>query len=196
MDPLTTVNYTVDYTGVSIIFYPRTFSNNAINNLTFVFSSPSGLFESYGYNISFPGGFESFDDNNAVGEEDTVQINISGAVFLSTVNITTFYKSELESDYRVYHYQYLIEGYSSANYTFVDLKNRDFGMGQLEKVLLAIGVLIVVFAIASLSAGILAGVGITILLFAMFTYLGYIPLWGTIISVFVLFILLAMRSSR
>lgn len=191
----TSLNNTQDFAGISVIFYPKTFINAVNNNITFVFSSPDGLLEDYGYNISYPGGSGTFSDNNAYGSVDLINFTISGASFLSLVNITTWYKSSMETEYRVYNYGYLIEGYSS-NYTFVDLKNRDFGLGTLEKVMISTLIIIILFAVASLTAGVLVGMAISIFLFILFTWLGYIPLWGSIIAIFVGFIIMATRSSR
>jgi len=184
----------LDYSGVSINFNPKIFYNNAKNNLTFYFSSPGGLFQSYGYNISYPGGFYYNTGTNAVGENFDFNISIASAGLFDTVNITYYYDVTTD-DFKYYKQSYSIHGaVSLGNNTYYDNLAEDYGLGVFERLLIATLIMLIVGGVVSLLGGAIPGLIVSLLGMGIFTFLGFVPIWVFLIYATGGFILMTKYS--
>jgi len=194
MDRNVTVSQPWDFAGISVNYYPTDFRNNETNNVTFFIASPDGSLESYGILIVYPGGSVNQSGNNSIGDEFTLEFNITGAVFGDTVDITFWYDTVF-SDNKSFFNAYLVDGFNASEYTFVKNKDKTYGMGILERA-----------GITVLAAGAVAGMAyfatgpIGALVFGIFVegvaaYIGFIPLWLVLIPTLIAFMLILNRSS-
>ena len=107
------------------------------------------------------------------------------------LTVTITYHTPLTGT-RTFTDQYRIEGTNTT--TITALKDRDFGMGLLDKLLVATLMIGLLAGIFGMVLGGLAALLVAILFFGFFTYIGFIPLWGAAISVILGFLLLARKG--
>jgi len=194
MNKETSITTAPAYQGVSIIISPSQYYNDQQNNFTITFNSPNGTLTAYNYNITFPGGSVADSGVNAYGGTFSSDVNITGAGWLDTVNLTYGYDTSIgtpKSHYKLYSIidPTLDEG------LFIKNMDNDYGLGIFERILATMIVVIIVTGIISLLAGILVGMPIGLIIMGYFTIIGFMPLWATLPSLFVAFIILATRSS-
>ncbi|RKZ03352.1 hypothetical protein DRQ25_17855 [Candidatus Fermentibacteria bacterium] len=176
---------TEDYSRVDVTIYntPQQFVNEQGNNFTLTFGSATGTLESYGYTLTFPGGSSAGAGVSANGETFAYTANITGASFGDRVNLTYWYDS-IFNDNTTYTQLYLIDG-APQNGTAAKLKTDSYGMGAVEKGLLAMFiVLLVAFAFAVFGVP-LIGVVAGLFLQAYFTYIGYLNIWFVVPSILI-----------
>jgi len=185
---------TQDYAGVTLIYYPKTFYNNKSNNLTFIINAPNGELVSYGINITYPGGIVSLTGNNAIGGNLYPNFTITNAGIFSTINITYWYDTTL-AEPKYFSDAYFISGALNENTTFINLKNQDYGLGSLDKMLI-----VIFFVIIGAGMAYLAGAGNFALVFGLFIYvyfvaIGFLPLWSVLIALMIGFIFILGREA-
>jgi hypothetical protein len=171
-----------DYDQVSVVFYPKTFTNNAVNNFTFLISSPTGTLVNYAYTIKYPNGSNTSSGILSTGETLQTLFTITNATLFSTVNLSFNYTSTING-FKQFSGQYAITGGSiGGNNTIDNLRNNHYSMGLLERAFL---VMIVVVIGAGFAYG-LAGIGgsllIGLIIMGISVYLGFLPIASIVIS--------------
>ena len=186
---------TIDQTQtLSIDITPTVFKNNEINNLTFYISSTTGSLQLYGVNVTYPGGSNNWSGSNANGGTVTFSLNITGATILDTVNITYYYDTVL-GDLVTKNVRYTILNATGTG-TYSSNLGEDYGLGDLEKVFIAVLIIIIVAGLGTMIGGGLIGGVLGLLLAGFFSYIGFIPLLALILMVVVGFVLITRRSSE
>ena len=194
LSPTTVLTEAPDYTGVTVLFNPKAYTENASTPFTIQFSSPDGLFTSYSYTVSYPGGSDTDSGSSGTGETFTATLNINPVTLTEYVNITYTYDTSI-SEPKTFLYQYIVQG-TAGNYSFLQaLKDDGYGMGDLEKMLVATGVVIIVGGMSTLLAGSLIGASIAMALFAFFYFLGFYSLWAVLITFLLGVLIISRRSS-
>jgi hypothetical protein len=182
IDRISSLNNTLNYGLISIVYYPKTFYNNQTNTLTFQISSPQGVLTAYGISIKAPGGNTSAQGNNAIGETFNLAFNITGATLFDRVNISYNYTSTIGGT-KTYYLEYEIIGTGiGGNYTIAGIKTKDYGLGAFEKALLATLALVFIAGFAFLLAGTAGAIAAGLLIMGISVYLGFLPLWSVVIS--------------
>jgi len=191
MTPIASTDMDADYEQVNIVYYPYYFFNNAQNNLTFLFASPNGVLESYGFNASFPGGSVQMNGSNSIGEDFNIDLNITGALLLDTVNITYWYDSTI-GDYKEFSATYgIIGGTNVLNNTISYIRAGEIAnLGAFEKALIGIFFIMILVGLAFMLGGLQVSSVVLMLGFGLFAWLGFFPLWGVLPALLVAFILI------
>lgn len=179
-----------DFAGVSVVKTLPQFANG-LNNISFRFISPSGIFTFYSLNVSYDGGSNYTSDVNAYGGNLDLTLNISGANFGDFVTIVYTYNVPA-SGLKTFTEYYEIVG-EIGNMTIGGQKNQDYGLGELEKSLIGTGAVIITVGIATLYAGMFAGAIIGLFVMAIMHIQGFIPLWAFIISMVMVVMLIIWR---
>ena len=194
LEKITTINDTIDHQKVYIDFTPKRYYNDAQNNFSIFFASPTGLFESYSYNLTFPGGTIAGSGVNANGENFVGTVNITGAGFFDKINVSYTYDITI-GDERTFKYVYYIDGSDQGNNTFIENEDETYGMGIFERVLIATMMAIVIGGSVSLVMGAVPGLVVALLFMGIFTQIGFYPLWLFLISALVGFVLIVKYGS-
>lgn len=194
LDRTVNLNNTLNYGLVTIVYYPKQFFNNRINNLTFIITSPEGVLTNYKIGINTVPGSNGTSGSNAIGETFNLGFNISNATLYDRVNIT-FNFTSTTGGFQKFFLQYEIIGAGTvSNYTISNLRNKDYGLGTFEKVLMVM----IATAILSGFAFMLLGAGgsliIGLLTLNISVYLGFLPLWSVIIPDLIGFVLIIAVS--
>lgn len=181
LDKTASLNNTLDYGSVNIALYPKTFYNNRANGITFTITSPEGVLTNYRISIKAPGGSNSTTGSNAIGETFTLNFNITNATIFDRVNITYNYTSTM-GGIKIYRFQYEIIGAGNVgNYTIANLKNREYGLGTFEKVLLVMVGMVIIVGFAFMLTGTAGALVIGLICLNVSVYLGFLPYWSVII---------------
>ena len=193
LDRLVSQNQTAQLSDVSIAYTPK--SAYAFNNQSVVIyvSSPNGILLNYFVVLNYSGSYACKGGSNAYGELINLSLNITNASITDKVRLYIEYNTTLGNRFNFTYYLPIVGGYTGTN-TFEDLRNRDYGLGWLERVLIATGIIIIVAGMVFLIAGGLPALGIGVLLMGFFMYINFIPLWGLLISAFVGIILLSRQQ--
>lgn len=188
-DTASYLNNTLDYAGLSLIVTPRTFYNQQQNNVTYIIASPNGTLTQYGINITYPNATSTYvniDDAgiNANGETLELAFNISTNNIYDTVNITYSYTTT-NTGYREYGpFSYSIQNVTSTGLLTSNC-SEDYGMGGLERTIIAI---IIILVIAGVTAPVLGAEAAGLLALFMLGFLVkicFVPWWAAAISVLV-----------
>lgn len=191
LSKVTTLDDDDDYLGVFVTWTPKTFYANQSNSFTWQIYSGDGALENYEYNLTYPGGQLTGSGSNALGQNFyTPEFNITDTATGEYINLTYCYKSTLGASARCYSTRYNIEGVYGA-YSWVANKNNTFGMDLWLRVLIATLVVVVVAGLITFVAGAIPGVAVGLILWGLFAFQGFIPLWGILPSIFVGFVLIA-----
>ena len=71
-------NYSVDFDGIGIIYSPTQFVNEKNVTFNYLITSPDGLLTDYSIKLTYPGGSDFAEGNNAIGEQLTADVNLTG----------------------------------------------------------------------------------------------------------------------
>jgi hypothetical protein len=160
---------------VSVDFTPKFFVEEE-NNFTIFFNSPEGRFSEYGFLLTFPTGNYSYHGTNAIGETKTITINIYGAKFLDTVTLTYYYVV-VGGEMRSYSFNFPIKDVATPN-TFFDNVNQDYDLNIFERLLIVTLTILLIGGISIITAGQQLGGVVILMLFGLFSFIGFIPVWG------------------
>jgi len=187
----------IDYFGVVAIHSPHQFFNDREHELTFLFSSPEGILESYGFNISYLNGSiitQSRSGTNAQGESWDLKINISDAEITDRVVISWYYDSTL-GGLREFRQIYTINDYTPNSGTWLYNQRETYGMGLLERVLICVLIAIIVGGFLTLVAGAEIGGGVGLMVMGFIAYVLAINVFLILLSLLIGFFIIARRSS-
>lgn len=179
------INYSQDFDGIGLIYAPGIFENNHNTSFNFIFSSPLGTLIDYGFTLTYPGG-SSFDNGtNAIGEQLTAWVNISGANIFDTVELEYYYTTTLAGTrtFRVYLPISFING--TGNFSFISNKDLTYGLGIFERVLIATIIILIVVGISTMVGQSVAGLAMGLFVYGYIVYIGFIPLWSILPSMFI-----------
>lgn len=177
---------TPEYQKASIFYTPSRYSNNLNNSITFTFSSVSGSFVSYGYDITFNGTTISDTGSNAIGGTFNNSLEILNAVYGDYVEVN--YTYTLSDDTIVTRsYIYYIFDTETENYLFTNVGD-DYGMGFFERLLLITILIVIMGGTAYIFGGIVASGVVILIILAYFISISFISAWVLIPSmVFITF---------
>lgn len=195
LDPDTEQDSTYDYEQLSIIYYPKTFINNQINNFHYTISSPTGSLTNYSVRLIAPGDDQYETGALANGQSYTIPLNITGATFYDRVNLTYTYTTTTGGSH-TFRFALEIINTGEANGTIIKLKESDYGLGLFETGLLATLAIVVAVGLSYALVGMGGALLLGLLMQGIAVYLGFLPLASILISVFIGILLLIAVSTK
>lgn len=188
-----TINYTQDYDKLSILYSPTSFQDGNTTTFNFIIASPEGTLISYGFNLTYPGGFNSSSGVNSIGEQLTISATLVNSSSWDVVTLNYYYTDTL-SGLRTFTITMPIWDIGSGNMTFYDNKVNDFGLGVFERMLIITIAVIFIVGIATLVGQPIPGLALGLLALGYFVYLGFIPIWSVLITMFIGVMFLIWKS--
>ena len=185
MEKTSPLNYTVDYDDISIIYSPQVFNNNANTTLNFLISSPEGKLISYSIRLTYPGGTGSDSGTNAIGEQMSAPVNIVGATRWDRVTLEYNYTTTLSGLRTFTQYLSINTNATASENTWMANKDRTFGLGLFERVLIVTIIIIFTAGISTLVGQPLPGMILGIFLFGFMVFIGFIPIWSVLPSIMI-----------
>jgi len=194
METSTLFNYSFNLDDIAIVYGPHTFNNSKPTTFTFLINSPYGSLTNYGINLTYPGGSNYLTGSNAIGGALIGVVNISNATVFDVVRLEYFYTTTIAGQ-RNFTDQFTItfpDG--TGTLTFMANKDKTFGLGIFERILIATLIAIFVVGIASLIGQPLPGFALNMFLQSYLTYIGFIPIWITLPSLLLGMMILIWKS--
>lgn len=200
MTKITLVNFSQDFSDVSLDFSPKSFISGENETFNFIIASPSGKLMLYGFSLSY------YDDSgnpitisqngiNAIGGQLFTNLSPTARDIYDTVNLNYYYVSTVDGQYRNFTALFPYYGISTINNgTMGQNRDKTYGLGLLERILIVTISVIFVVGIATLIGQPIGGVVLSLFLFGFYTYTGFIPFWIIAISMFGGFMLLLWKS--
>lgn len=179
------------YTDASVSFMPNNFKNNANNVFNITFFSSNGTLTAYGFNLSWSGGSVAGTGNSSNGQQFNNFFTIGNTGYGQKANLTYFYNST-SAGYLAFSTQ--LEIYSNQTGLFMQNKDKTYGMGLFERVLIVTIITFFIVGIGATAAGLGAGLMLGMLIIGFFLYIGLIPIQAFVISLVVGFMLLAFSG--
>lgn len=190
-----TVDKELGLFDVNIVYLPNIFYNEQNNSFSITFSSVTGVLQTYGYQLDHLSGSIGGIGSNANGQSfDTGDFLVTGAQYGDYINLTYWYDSTLGEN-KSYTQQFYIEG-AANNQTIGYNKNYDYGMGTLEKILVAIGITLVFAGVLTLFGNALIGLAGGLLTIGIFTYMDFLSIWIVLPTFVIAVLILIGRSSQ
>jgi len=182
-----------DYQGVSIIYDPYSYKNNFNNTFIFIIQSPAGELSYYGYNITTPTELVTNAGTNAIGGQLSSTIEVTGADYYDKVIIDYWYYTSL-SGRRDFKVSFPIIDIEEGNNTFISNRDKKYGLGLLERVLIVTIIAIFVIGIATLVGKPIEGMGLALFVLGYMAYIGFIEKWAVLVSIVVGVFFLSWKS--
>lgn len=182
-----TITYYTDH-------YPQWFLNDNNTTFTITFGSANGSLESYGFLVTYPGGSNSSTGANAIGGTFLATLEITGAASTDRVNLTYWYNSVFGEN-KTYSRSFYIDGAADSG-TLFKARTTDFGLGSLEKILIAVITIILVAGLLTLVGSPVFGIMAGLLTAGFFVYIGFLSIWVAAPTFFVGLLLFMRRSSE
>ncbi len=176
------INESQDYDQIALVYAPFLFYEGQDNNFTFLISSPYGELISYGYDLTFPGGTASNSDSNSLGSQLYNNFTIAGASIYDTVKVDYYYESSFAGRRSFTSYYPIVVEESKGNNTMIANRDKTYGLGIFERIFFAVFIVILVVGIATLIGQPIPGMGMGLLIYGYFVYIGMVPLWSVLIS--------------
>jgi hypothetical protein len=169
---------------VSVNFMPKYFNKGA-NNFTIFFNSPEGRFSNYGFNLTYPGETYSYSNNNAVGESKLVSVVIDDEIaeYGDYVTLIYFY-TVVGGQEQSFEFRLPIRDLAS-DLTIFDNLNNKYDLNAFEKLIIMTLIIILVGGISILTAGQQTGGVVIMMLFGLFSFMGFVPVWTIAIIILV-----------
>ena len=187
------LDYSQDFDGISYVYAPSTFKNNTVTNFSILIASPTGSLISYGFNISFPGGSYADSGVNALGEQLTGLVNVTGANIFDVVTLNYYYEST-NSGLREYTVLLPITFGNSTDHTFLSNNDNTFGLTAFERIFIITIIVLIVVGISAIIGAIIPGLFLGLFIFAYCVFIGFIPIWSILPTMFVGFFYLVWKS--
>lgn len=177
INKILSLNNTLDYDQVIISISPTTYEMGT-NVFTIMFYSPYDNLITYGYNLSYPTGVAGGSGTSTSGESFSRAFNVTPQPF-DTVTLNYFYQSDV-SGFKNFTVSYPINYINNNTYnmTMMSNKNKTYGLGLLERILIATMLILLVVGLGTLYGKALPSLVIGILLWGYFSYIGFIPFWA------------------
>jgi len=185
MSKVNLLNYSVDFDGIDIIFNPQTFYNNQLNNFTFIISSPGGSLISYGITLTYPTGTDTTSGTNAIGGQLFKAFTITNAAAFDTVTLNYYYETTIAGR-RNFTYTFpIITNGSSNSGTFMANKNKTYGLGLFERILVSTLITLFVVGFAALIGQVIPGIAMGLIIMGYMVLIGFIPIWLVLPTMFI-----------
>lgn len=185
IDPV--ITETQSYGDVSYYYIPYTYFDNASgqnNSFVFTLNSPNGVLTNYSVNITWPNGAgHAFTGNNANGEAFALNFTIYNSTVTDVVTIKIGFQTVYDEN-RQYTFVHGIIG----DYGDTIIENRianTYGLGLLERVLIATFFALLFAAIASIVAGKEFGLGMGLIVLGIMAYIGFVPWLMVLLSLLI-----------
>lgn len=192
MSRTSVLNYSVDFDNIGIIYSPTQFVNEQNVTFNFLISSPDGLLTNYGIKLTYPGGSDSSTGNNAIGEQLTADVNLTGATNFDHVVLEYNYSTSL-AGVRTYVVNLPITTNQTAG-TWMANKDKTYGMGIFERMLIATLCIIFVVGISVMIGQVVPGLALGMFIYGFMVYIGFIPLWVILPSMLIGVLFLIWKS--
>ena len=192
--PVLNANASYDYAGVTKSYSHNLFYEDVPVNFSITFSSPDGLLSSYNYSLVYPNGNISGTGINAYGDTMTGLVNVTGATYYDVAVLTITYDTVTGSPKTFRTMLEIISNERGEN-TLIDVDPDDYGLGVLDKVIIA-GIIIILFGgVAYFYAGAEVSILITIFLYGLLVKMNFLPLWSILPATLILFVVAIGRKS-
>jgi len=192
MTKTSVLNYSVDFDDISFIYSPTSFNNNENTTMNFLISSPSGTLTNYGIKVTYPGGTDSASGVNAIGEQLSVDVNVTGATAFDYVVLEFNYTTSLSGE-RTYIFNLPINVNVSSG-TWLTNKDKTYGLGIFERMLIATIIILFIVGIATMVGQALPGIALGMFVFMFLVFIGFVPLWVILPSMLIGVLFLVWKS--
>jgi len=180
--------------GVNIAYEPRIFYANRQNNFTFIINSPKSLLEIYGFKLEYPSGYTTYSGSNAEGQRWDINFSIGNTDPFDKINLTYYYQTS-QTGLRNHSYSFeIINEEGVGNYTMIRNKDKTYGLGLFERMLVATLIILFVAGIGGLVAGAVAGAFLGLIVIGYLVWVGFVPIYAVLISLIIGFMIIAWRS--
>jgi len=186
------LNYSVDFDDVSIIYSPSQFYNEQNTTFNWLISSPSGLLTNYGMKLTYPGGTDSSSGVNAIGEQLSADVNLTGATNFDYVTLEFNYTTSLAGE-RTYLFNLPIISNNSAG-TWMSNKDKTYGLGIFERMLITTIIIVFIVGIATMVGQVIPGVALGLFVFGFLVFIGFVPIWIILPSMLIGILFLIWKS--
>jgi len=187
------LDFEQEYQSVFFMYEPTIFYDGRANAMNITFTSPTGIFTTYTYDVAYPGGHNNNTGNNAVGETFSDTLTIVGSSLMDRVWINLSYMTTFGEQHN-FSYSHLIV-VAPGNNTFIAIKDNTYGLGLIERLLIGTIIAVVLAGLATLFGGPLAGLTVALFTFGFFYYIGFWPWYSIGISLVVGFAIMLKRDS-
>ncbi len=174
--------------GVSVYYHNNMFIFGE-NNFSISFNSPQGTLTNYNYILDYPTNSKHNHGNNANGEVFDFTFNITDVSLGEFVKLTYSYNTtigEPVTNTILLPIEFISDDPSVWTGSNISLKSE----GLWAKIILITIIIIFVSGFAYLIGGSTAALAIGMLSYALFIYMGIIPLWSVLISFLLGFLLI------
>jgi len=185
----------IDYSGVDINLLPDLIYNDETNNFSVEFLSPTGNLISYGFTATYKTESVTATGSNLYGEKLTGQLNVSGAITTDQIVIQYYYYDSEGLLHSFTETKDIIDGNSLFG-TALSNKDNTYGIPLLDRVLIMVMCTVVAAGLVFLFGGLAMSGLMAMGIMGYFAYIKFINPWVSIISILILFALVAWRSSR
>ena len=192
MEKNVSLNTSQDYDKIALTYSPTIFYNDRETNFTFNIHCPYAELTGYGYGLSFPGGTSNESGSVDIGEELTSNFTITGATSTDRLRLDYYYQTDIAGR-RTFTYYYEIIT-ATGNYTMIANRDKTYGLGLVERVLVSVFIVLLTVGIATLVGQPVPGMGIGLLMYFYLCYVGFVPLWSVLISITIGLIILGSRQ--
>lgn len=176
-------------------FYTNTtvFTSGVVVPMTVGVTSASGLLTSYNISVVGPCNSVAYIGINSYGQNYQPELNLTctngGQVVLSYCYDTTIDTPRCLSQV------YLINP-TRTNTTFISNTDNTYGLGVLDRVIIAVVIVLLVVGITAFIGGIIASSVLGAILMGFFVYIGFIPIWSVVVSMLIFVVLLSRRMAE
>lgn len=195
MKKSTTIPYEPDFDGISIHLSPQTFKNHQTNPFTFTIYSPTSNLINYGINITYPNSAALASGTNPAGGTLSTPLTIESYDPLDTVRLDYYYTTTISGRRNFTAYFPIITTNGTGyNQTFIANRDQTYGLGIFERVFITTIAVIFILGIATMIGQVIPGLALSLLTYGYMAYIGFIPLWIILPTMFIGFLFISWKS--
>lgn len=194
MEKSSLINYSQDYDNLAIIYSPTSFYCCEENSFNWIISSPTGLLGGYGYTLTYPGGTDTQTGSNALGGQLTSAFNMTNPQWYDSVTLNYYYITTLSGRRNFTIILPISFTNGTGNSTFMANRDKTYGLAIFERMLICTLIVIFVVGIATMVGQAIPGFALGLMVFGYMVYIGFIPIWGILPSLFIGVIFLIWKS--
>jgi hypothetical protein len=188
------VNASQDFDKLAIIYSPSSFDNDQATVFNWIISSPDGLLVDYGINLTYKTTSWTSSGVNAIGEQLSVVANITNASAYDVVRFDYYYTTTTQGRRSFTLYLPINVNSSASGMTFMSNKNKTYGLGIFERILILTLTVLFVVGIATMVGQPIPGMALGLFIFGYMSYVGFVPIWAILPSMFIGFLFLVWKS--
>lgn len=185
------MNFSEDFQNVLITYSPSALMANSSNNFTILFDSVTNSFQTYSYNITYPGGSSAGSGTAGAGQTFITNFTINGGNIFSTANLTIIYNTGFGN--KTFYYPLTII-YGPNSGTIAANIGNTYGMGLIERALIGTIIIVIVAGMISITVGSLPALLVSMFLMGLFIKIGLWEWWLAGISFLVGMALISRRT--